>query len=168
MVNLSGNRNAKKPSKKEILISDACLEHFDPKLPITLTTDASNEGISAVLNHIIDGEEKMVGCVSRTLMPAEKNYAVVHKEALAIYYGVTKFHQYLWRQKWILKTDHKPLLALFGENRATPIMQANRLQRWATYLSGFNYRIQYIRGKQNPVADCLSRVPRNVTTISNE
>jgi hypothetical protein len=153
---------------KEILISDACLVHFDPKLPITLTTDASNEGISAVLNHIIDGEEKMVGCVSRTLMPAEKNYAVVHKEALAIYYGVTKFHQYLWGQKWILKTDHKPLLALFGENRATPIMQANRLQRWATYLSGFNYRIQYIRGKQNPVADCLSRVPRNVTTISNE
>ncbi|KAH0822303.1 hypothetical protein GEV33_000488 [Tenebrio molitor] len=153
---------------KEILISDACLVHFDPKLPITLTTDASNEGISAVLNHIIDGEEKMVGCVSRTLMPAEKNYAVVHKEALAIYYGVTKFHQYLWGQKWILKTDHKPLLALFGEKRATPIMQANRLQRWATYLSGFNYRIQYIRGKQNPVADCLSRVPRNVTTISNE
>jgi hypothetical protein len=47
-------------------------------------------------------------------------------------------------------------------------MQANRLQRWATYLSGFIYRIQYIRGKQNPVADCLSRVPRNVTTISNE
>jgi hypothetical protein len=47
-------------------------------------------------------------------------------------------------------------------------MQANRLQRWATYLTGFNYRIQYIRVKQNPVADCSSRVPRNVTTISNE
>jgi hypothetical protein len=83
---------------KEILISDPCLVHFNPKLSITLTTDASNEGISEVLSHIIHKEEKMVGCVSRTLMPAEKNYTVVHKEALAVYYGVTKFHQYLWRQ----------------------------------------------------------------------
>lgn len=153
---------------KEILSSDSCLVHFNPELPIVLTTDASADGISAVLSHIIKGEERMIGCVSRTLMPAERNYSAIHREALAIYYGVTKFHQYLYGHKWILKTDHRPLIALFGEHRGIPAMYANRLQRWAAYLSSFNYVIQHIKGENNPVADCLSRVPRPVTTVSEE
>lgn len=153
---------------KEVLASDSCLVHFNPELPIVLTTDASAEGISAVLSHVIKGEERMIGCVSRTLMPAEKNYSTIHREALAIYYGVTKFHQYLYGHRWTLKTDHRPLIALFGEHRGIPAMYANRLQRWAAYLSSFNYVIQHVKGENNPVADCLSRVPRPVTTISEE
>ena len=59
--------------------------------------------------------------------------------------------------KFVLATDHKPLIALFGEKRGIPQMAAGRLQCWALFLSGFDYTIQYIRGKEIEGADGLSR-----------
>ncbi|XP_074026021.1 uncharacterized protein K02A2.6 isoform X1 [Leptinotarsa decemlineata] len=144
---------------KEIISSDTTLVHFNPKFPILVTTDASRKGISAVLSHIIDGEERTVTCVSRTLLPSEKNYNTVHIEALAIYFAVNKFYQYVCGNEFILRTDHKPLVTIFGEHKSIPHMAASRLQRWATFLSMFDYKIQYIEGNNNPVADYLSRKP---------
>lgn len=154
---------------KEILLSDAALVHFDPKLPLILTTDASQLGISAVLSHLMsNGEQRMIGCISRTLMPAEKNYSVIHREALSIYYGVYKFQHYLIGREFTIQTDHKALMHLFGEERGIPQMHASRIQRWALFLSGFNYKIQYIRGKDNVIADAFSRVPAQVKVNSPE
>lgn len=56
--------------------------------------------------------------------------------------------------------DHKPLIALFGENKGIPTMATERLQRWALLiLSGFDYTFEYIKGVNNGAADCLSRFP---------
>jgi hypothetical protein len=153
---------------KEIIAADICLAHFNPDLPIYLTTDASNTGISGVLSHIIDGKEQIIACTSRTLMPAETKYSTVQKEALSIRHSVGKFYQYLIGNFFILRTDHKPLVALFGENKGLPQMAANRLQRWALFLSEFDYKIEHIKGKDNPVADFMSRMPRKLNTISEE
>ena len=56
-------------------------------------------------------------------------------------------------------TVHKPLLELFGQNKATPPMAVARIQRWALFLSAYNYTIEYRPGSNNANADCLSRLP---------
>ena len=55
--------------------------------------------------------------------------------------------------------DHKPLLALFGQNKATPALAANRLARWALLLSQYDYSIEYRRITDHENADALSRLP---------
>lgn len=57
--------------------------------------------------------------------------------------------QYLIGNTFTLKTDHKPLLSIFGENKGIPIMAAARLQRWAFILSGLSYKIEYVKGLSN-------------------
>jgi len=54
---------------------------------------------------------------------------VIHKKALAIYWAVCKFYQYLMGNKFILCSDHKPLKALFGEHKGIPQLAAGKLQR---------------------------------------
>lgn len=144
---------------KKCLISDQILVHYDPKLPLKLSTDASNEGIGAVLSHIYpNGDERPIVYISRTLSAAEKNYSVVQKEALGIVYPARKLYQYLIGKHFILECDQKSLLAIFGEKRGLPLIAASRLQRWALYLSAFDYEIRYKRGVDNSNADCLSRL----------
>lgn len=81
---------------KNILSSDRTLAHFNPNARIILTIDASPTGLGAVLSQIDkDMIERPISYASRTLTPAEKNYAQIQKEATAIIFGVRQFHQYL-------------------------------------------------------------------------
>ena len=70
-----------------------------------------------------------------------------------------KFHQYLSGLKFTIKTDHKPLLGIFGEAKPIPTLSAARIQRWALLLSGYNYTLEYKRGEDNANADGMSRLP---------
>lgn len=145
--------------KKEVT-SDKVLVHFNPKLPIFLTTDASDYAIAGILSHKFPNNElRPVAFISRALTKAEQKYSTHEKEALAIIYCVTKLKQYLIGHFFILKTDHKPLLSIFGENKGLPIMAAARVQRWAFILSGFNYKIEHVKGHSND-ADNFSRMPQ--------
>jgi len=85
-----------------------------------------------------------ISYASSTLTSAEKNYFVIDKEALAIIWEITNFFQYLKGRHFIIRSDHKPLIPLLGENNPIPKMASGRLQRWAFFLSGFNYQIEYI------------------------
>ena len=83
-----------------------------------LVCDASSGGIGAVLaQREGDGSERPVGYVSRSLTTSEQKYSQLEREALAIVFAVVKFNQYLMGNQFILATDHKPLLVLFGENK---------------------------------------------------
>ncbi|KAJ8716473.1 hypothetical protein PYW07_003100 [Mythimna separata] len=144
---------------KNILASDKTLAHFDPKAKLILTVDASPTGLGAVLSQVgSDGLEKPLSYASRTLNAAEKKYAQIQKEATAIIFGIRRFHQYLYgrAEPFTLRTDHKPLLAIFGPHKGIPEVSANRLQRYAIFLTAYNYTIEYISSKQNS-ADYLSR-----------
>lgn len=123
-----------------------------------MTTDASSVGVAGVISHMTDQGERPIAYGSRSLTKAERAYSQIEREALAIIYGVKKFHQYLYGRKFTLKTDHKPLTTIFGSKAGIPIMAASRMQRWAVVLSGYNYDIEYVPSKKNS-ADALSRLP---------
>ena len=154
---------------KEELASERNLIHFNPELKIKLVCDASSYGIGGILMHVTrEGQEKPIAYASRVLRKAEKNYSVLDKEALAIYWSVRKFYQYLAGQKFVIGTDHRPLTTIFGERKGLPQMASGRLQRWAVYLSGFNYTIEHIKGVNNTAADGLSRLPRQIADDQEE
>lgn len=79
------------------------------------------------------------------------------KEALAIVFAMDKFHQNFYGIEFILRTDHKLLVTIFGPHTIIPSTPASRLQRWAITLSAYDFNIEYIRTEQN-IADVLSRL----------
>ncbi|XP_037279525.2 uncharacterized protein LOC119172499 isoform X1 [Rhipicephalus microplus] len=66
-------------------------------------------------------------------------------------------------RQFTLVTDHQPLLSLLQSDRPTPPLAAARIQRWALYLGGYRYKLQYTPGKQLLNADALSRLPLRST-----
>lgn len=145
---------------KNIIASEKVLIHYDQKKPVKLVCDAALHGIGAAIFHVLDsGEERPIAFASRTLTKAELNYSATDREALAIFFGVKKFQHYLLGRHFILHTDHKPLVSIFGTKTGIPAMAAGRLQRWSVFLSNFDFEIEYIRGNENVNADFLSRLP---------
>ena len=145
---------------KAQLTSDCLLVHYDPDKELFLACDASPYGVGAVVSHRMeDGQEKPVAFASRSLVPAERKYSQLDKEALAIIFGVKKFQQYLIGRQFTILSDHKPLQHLFKETNATPTMTSARIQRWALILAAYDYKIMYKPGQDHANADVLSRLP---------
>lgn len=133
---------------KTILCNEPILVHPDFSKVFTLTTDASKFAIGSVLSQ----NGKPVCYASRTLNPNEINYSVTEKELLAIIWSVKYFRPYLFGRHFLIKTDHRPLKWL--ESLKEP---NSKLVRWKLLLSEYDYEIDYIKGKENYVADTLSR-----------
>ena len=74
-------------------------------------------------------------------------------------FGIQRFHKYEYGRKFVICTDHKPLLSLFNEMKAVPQMAFPRIQRWAVILTAYEYEIVYKQGKHHGNADALSRLP---------
>lgn len=145
---------------KEALTGAPVLGHYDPALDLRLAVDASPYELGAVLCQVsADGKEQLISYASRSLSPAERNYAQLDREALAIVFGVKQFHRFLFGQHFTLVTDHKPLTAIFSPDKATPCMAAARLQRWPLVLSAYSYSIEHTSGSRNCLADAMSRLP---------
>lgn len=145
---------------KNVLSSSPVLAHYDPNLQLILAVDSSPYGLGAVLlQRYDDGSERPVGCASRTLNQAESNYSQLDKEALAIVFGVTKHHQYLYGRHFILRSDHRALSYILGDNKGIPVTAASRIQRYAVKLAAYDFKIEFVRSERNCFADALSRLP---------
>lgn len=137
---------------KELITNYPILRYPNMDKKFKLITDASNFAIGAVLTQ--DGHP--ICYASRTLNDHEKNYATVEKELLAIVWGTKYFRPYLFGREFDLFTDHQPLKWLHSKNTGKDINP--RLQRWLLQLGEYDMKVEYIKGKENKVADFLSRV----------
>ena len=124
--------------------------------PFILTTDASNTHVGGVLSQIQqDGQNKPIAYFSKKLNSTEGRYSVTDKEALAIVLACRHFHHYLWGSCFTVVTDHQPLTTIFKRKTKSP-----RMNRWILEMREYSYQIRYIKGKENVVADQLSRPVR--------
>lgn len=141
---------------KKVLTSAPVLAHYSHKGKLTITCDAGPNGIGAVLSRVFnDGSERPIAFSSRTLSKSERNYSQIHKEALALVFGVQKFHQYVYLRKFVLKTDHKPLLAILSPGKGIPQMTSSRFQRFALKLVAYDFELKYVKPQIMPAMTAL-------------
>ena len=146
---------------KEILTAEdgPILQFFDPSLPTTLMTDASRTGLGYILVQYDQARHtRLITCGSRFLSVAEKNYAVVELECLAVQWAVAKCRLYLAGIEFKILTDHKPLLGIMN-GRELEAINNLRLQRIMSKLLGYSFKVKWIAGKNHEIADALSRAP---------
>lgn len=120
-----------------------------------LDCDASSYALGGVLSQLQDGEEKVIAYASRTLNPAQQQYCTTKRELLAVVTFMKHFKNYLLGQKFIIRTDHAPLIWL--RNFKEP---EGLIARWISIIETFDYEIQYRPGRHHQNADSLSRKPR--------
>ncbi|XP_068122518.1 uncharacterized protein [Hyperolius riggenbachi] len=137
--------------------SSLILAFADFHLPFRLYTDASNQGLGAVLTQEKGGKERVIAFASRSLRETEKNpanYSSFRLELLAVVWAVTeKFSEYLNGVKFTIYTDNNPVAYL--QTAKLGAME----QRWIARLAKFQFTIKYRPGRINGYADALSRFP---------
>jgi len=95
---------------KEKLTSAPVLNYPDSSRQFLITTDASDYTIGAVLSQRSVGQDRPIAYASRILNKAEQNYNTIEKELLAIVWAVKHFRPYVYGTKFLIITDHKPLI----------------------------------------------------------
>ena len=143
-------------SLKGALTTAPVLGYADYTKPFILETDASHDGLSAILSQEQDGKSRVLAFASRRLRPSEKNsslYSSMELEFLAMKWAITdKFRHYLLGGKFKVISDNNPM-TYFRSAKLGALEQ-----RWASQFAQFDFDIQYRPGKINP-ADALSRMP---------
>ncbi|KAL0151336.1 hypothetical protein M9458_053330 [Cirrhinus mrigala] len=151
----------------ECLVQPPILGFPDFSQPFILHTDASNQGLGAVLYQNQNGKLRVIAYGSRTSTAAEKNYHL-HSgklEFLALKWAITeKFRGYLY---------YAPTFTVFSDNNPlTYVLTSAKLNatgcRWVSELADFHFTIRYCPGKENIDADSLSRMPADLETTMRE
>mgnify|MGYP006181350467 FL=1 len=155
---------------KALLLTSPVLVLPNPSLPFTIATDASKVAIGGVLLQDHGSGLQPVEYISRTMLPAERNYPVHQQELLAVVYCCHAWQHFLKGADFevalnlpsdsdpyrlTIQTDHRPLTHLLSQPNLTP-----RQARWMEFLAQFApFRVQYVKGVDNVVPDALSRRP---------
>ncbi|EDO04015.1 hypothetical protein SS1G_06497 [Sclerotinia sclerotiorum 1980 UF-70] len=148
-----------------LLTTAPILRHYDYKLESMLETDASDGVIAAVLSQKHDDHWFPVAYFSKTMLPAELNYPVHDKELTAIAKSFGHWRAELIGSPFQVKvyTDHKAL-----EYFMTSKQLNSRQARVAELLADFNFLIMYRPGKENPLADALSRREDDIQATNHQ
>ena len=143
--------------KRLLLMGTAC-SFPDFERDFILKTDASDTTVGAVLSQRDDrNQDVMVACASQKLNESERRWATYDKEFWGVVWGIRQFSHYLRYRKFILYTDHQPLLSCQSVDTSK---DANgKRTRWSLELASYEMDIKYKKGKANSDADALSRAP---------
>ena len=146
--------------KKEIT-SAPVLAYFDQSKTSIIQSDASKKGLGAVLLQ----DNKPVIYASRALTETEQRYSNIERELLSVVFALERFHHYIYGYKAKVQTDHKPLVSVW---KKSIVCNSPRLQRLLLRLSQYDVNIEYLKGKDNVIADALSRVSPQLTPKQGE
>jgi hypothetical protein len=124
------------------------LKVADPDKDFTICVDASKEGLGGVLTQ----EGHIICYESRKLKEHERNYVTHDLELAAVIHALKMWRHYIMGRKFLLLTDNSGVKYLFSQ----PDLNA-RQARWLAFLSEFDFEVRHIKGKENKVADALSR-----------
>ena len=132
--------------------------------PFLLEKDASGKGLGAVLSQKqADGRFHPIAYASRTMNDTEQRYHSNKQEFLTLKWAITdQFHEYLSpygknRNEFVVRTDNNPLTYIFS---STNLDAAG--QRWVAQLASYNFSLEYQKGKDNTVANFLSRLDESL------
>lgn len=139
---------------KERLTSSPVLQPYVPTKTSVVTVDASLNAIGAVLSQ--DGHPVLF--VSRKLTETERRYSNIEREALAVVWACTRLQQFLLGKRFVIETDHKPLIYILGDNHPVKTDISPRLMNLSIKVMRFDFEIRHVKGTSNVVADALSRV----------
>lgn len=147
------------------LAEAAMLAHPNHNAELGLQTDASDTAIGAVLQQRRGKHWEPLAFFSRRLNTAQKKYSPYDRELLAIYDSIRHFRHMLEARTFTIFTDHKPLTYAFSSRRdkCSP-----RQFRYLDLISQFSTDIQFVAGKENVVADALSRIEAVAAPINYE
>jgi hypothetical protein len=149
---------------KRALVTAPVLRSPDPALPYTVTTDASDFAVGAVLSQDDGTGDRPVAFTSSTLNATRQRYSAYDKEMFAILEALRVWRPYLAGKPFTIVTDHAPLQHLQSQAALSP-----RQARWLDRLAEYQFAIVYKPGRFNTVADALSRRPtdtKEANTIS--
>uniref|UniRef100_A0A2N9GI96 RNA-directed DNA polymerase n=1 Tax=Fagus sylvatica TaxID=28930 RepID=A0A2N9GI96_FAGSY len=133
---------------KERLCSAPVLALPDFNKTFEIECDASGIGIGAVLMQ----DRRPIAFFSEKLSGASLKYPTYDKELYALVRALETWQHYLWPREFVIHTDHESLKHLKGQGKLN-----QRHARWLEYIETFPYVIRYKQGKENIVADALSR-----------
>ena len=136
---------------KSLITTECTLTYFDPTKPSVVQVDASMRGLGAALLQ----DNKPIAFASKALKDAETRYANIERELLAVVFGCTRFHTYLYGSQFVIESDHKPLESIQRKSLANV---PPRLQRLMLKIQHYDYEIVYKPGKEMVLADALSRL----------
>jgi len=149
---------------KKCLISEPLLIHFDDNKHVYLTIDASIMGLGACIEQADDTNTlHPVGYASRKLLDSERTYSSTTLELLGLCFGIQYFREYLWGRKFTVFCDNISLQ--YYNSLKIP---SARIARLTLKLLDFDFEIIYKKGKENKVADSLSRNAINNIKIINK
>ena len=152
---------------KRAIASSGTLAFYDPQRPTAVSTDASSFGTGGILLQEHDGVYHPVAYVSRTMTEAEKCYAQLEKELLAIVWTCERLSRYLVdMDTFRIITDHKPLVPIINDKDldVAPV----RCTRLLIRLMRFTGVAEHAPGTSMVIADLLSRKPLDNTTSDTE
>ena len=139
---------------KRILVENPILAHPDFNKEFILITDASADGLGAILSQKNkDDKEVVIAYASKSTNSNERNYPITDLECLAIIWAIRHFHKFLINHKFKVITDHAALKSLMKDKEPK-----GRRARWTMELQQYNFEILHRSGKLNTNADALSRL----------
>ena len=126
-----------------------------------LSTDASQYGAGACLTQIQEGKTRVIGYASTTFNKAETQYSTIERELAAIRWALSVFRGFIYGIPFVLYTDHRPLVYMHNMSKFN-----SRLYRTMNDIAVYQFEIRYRAGKENTIADILSRL--NAPSTDND